>query len=96
MRRVATFVCLLLLVGSTVSAAHYWNEVRKARAETASLVKNAFEKFGRRVSLRDMSAARLNVLLKIEDPTFKTHRGVDLATPGAGMTTITQGLVKLL
>lgn len=96
MRRVATFVCLLLLVGSTVSAAHYWNEVRKARAETASLMKNAFEKYGRRVSLRDVSAAKLNVLLKIEDPKFSIHRGVDFATPGAGMTTITQGLVKLL
>ena len=36
------------------------------------------------------------MLLAIEDPEFFHHHGVDLATPGAGMTTITQGLVKLL
>jgi len=36
------------------------------------------------------------MLLAIEDPAFTRHHGVDLATPGAGMTTLTQGLVKLL
>jgi membrane peptidoglycan carboxypeptidase len=36
------------------------------------------------------------MLLAIEDPAFTRHRGVDLETPGAGMTTITQGLVKLI
>lgn len=34
-------------------------------------------------------------LLKIEDPTFYSHHGIDLTTPGAGWTTITQGLVKI-
>jgi membrane carboxypeptidase/penicillin-binding protein len=32
----------------------------------------------------------------VEDPAFYRHLGVDLESPGAGMTTITQGLVKLL
>lgn len=36
------------------------------------------------------------MLLGVEDPTFARHHGVDLETPGAGMTTLTQGLVKLL
>lgn len=36
------------------------------------------------------------ILLSVEDPEFFYHKGVDLATFGAGMTTISQGLVKLL
>lgn len=36
------------------------------------------------------------ILLRVEDPTFFSHHGVDLHTPGAGMTTLTQGLVKFL
>ena len=31
----------------------------------------------------------------VEDPGFYDHNGVDLSTPGAGMTTITQGLIKI-
>jgi membrane peptidoglycan carboxypeptidase len=44
----------------------------------------------------DLSPERKAMLLTIEDPTFLYHHGVDLVTPGAGMTTITQGLVKQL
>jgi membrane peptidoglycan carboxypeptidase len=36
-----------------------------------------------------------DILLQVEDPGFYEHNGVDVSTPGAGMTTITQGLVKL-
>jgi len=46
--------------------------------------------------LKDVPASKIDILLKIEDPKFRKHHGVDLATPGAGMTTITQGLTKLL
>jgi membrane peptidoglycan carboxypeptidase len=37
----------------------------------------------------------LEILLKVEDPRFFEHGGTDLSTPGAGITTITQALVKL-
>jgi monofunctional glycosyltransferase len=85
---------LLLLVGG--SAIHYWNEVRKARADTIVSVQQALQKYGRRVTIKDLPSQRIDMLLKIEDPAFRRHRGVDLTTPGAGMTTITQGLAKLL
>lgn len=41
-----------------------------------------------------MSPRQLEILLKVEDPNFYQHRGVDFTTPGAGWTTITQGLAK--
>jgi membrane peptidoglycan carboxypeptidase len=59
-------------------------------------VADAYLKWGSSIDVSVVGAERIGLLLAIEDPTFYTHRGVDLDTPGAGMTTLTQGLVKLL
>jgi membrane peptidoglycan carboxypeptidase len=45
---------------------------------------------------REVAPDRMAALLAVEDPAFHRHHGVDLMTPGAGLTTITQGLVKFL
>lgn len=41
-----------------------------------------------------LSPPRVRMLLKVEDPTFMANRGIDLSTPGAGMTTLSQSLGK--
>ncbi len=46
--------------------------------------------------IRALSAERVQEYLTVEDPTFWTNDGVDLDTPGAGQTTTTQGLGKLI
>ncbi len=43
-----------------------------------------------------LGAERLAIFLKVEDPGFQDHGGLDLQTPGAGLTTITQALAKRL
>jgi len=48
------------------------------------------------LSLEDFPDGYLDSLLKVEDPGFYSHHGIDLTTPGAGYTTITQALVKQL
>ena len=45
---------------------------------------------------RSIPRDRLHILLAVEDPGFFEHIGVDLRTPGAGLTTITQALAKTL
>ena len=90
---IALGTVFLFLAGSTL---YYWNEVREARSHTAELVRRMYDEFGRSVTISDLTPERLDMLLRIEDPTFRIHHGVDLKTPGAGMTTISQGLVKLL
>lgn len=45
--------------------------------------------------MEDLSAEQLDALLKIQDPGFYNHKGVDFSTPGTGVTTISQGLVKM-
>jgi membrane carboxypeptidase/penicillin-binding protein len=79
-----------------VATGYYANEVRIARVATPSLVSDAWKRFGVQLKLTDLSRDRQALLLAIEDPAFTRHHGVDLETPGAGMTTITQGLVKLI
>jgi membrane peptidoglycan carboxypeptidase len=83
-------VALALLAALGVGAA--W---RAATLEARRLLTVAQDHDRRGVSPRDLPGARLAALLAVEDPAFYEHRGVDLTTPGAGWTTLTQGLVKL-
>ena len=94
--RLLAMAALLLLVMLASAGLYYANEVRVARAVTPALVAQAWQRHGRRVALAELTPRHREILLAIEDPAFLRHRGVDLQTPGAGMTTITQGLVKLL
>ncbi|WGS84032.1 transglycosylase domain-containing protein [Methylomonas sp. UP202] len=81
---------------AAASIGYYVNEIRIARNESPKVLAQAWQTYGKRITLRDLSMERLQWLLAIEDPTFFVHHGVDLYTPGAGMTTISQSLVKLL
>lgn len=94
--RLLWLIGLLIALIMAASAGYYFNTVRMARNDTPRLVAQAWQRYGRLITLRDLTADRLRLLLAIEDPRFFDHHGVDLSTPGAGMTTISQGLVKLL
>ncbi|WGS87238.1 hypothetical protein [Methylomonas sp. UP202] len=93
-RRLTRVVAVLLLLSGTVLTGYYANEIRVARSETPKILALAWQTHGKRISLRDLPLQRLQWLLAIEDPAFYEHQGVDLYTPGAGMTTISQGLVS--
>ncbi len=86
----------VLVVAFVAVATYYVNEIRRARGQTPALIASAWSRYGHQVTLADLSVERRAMLLTIADPAFMRHHGVDLATPGAGMTTITQGLVKWL
>jgi len=44
----------------------------------------------------DLGEGRLDDLVKVQDPAFRDHGGIDMSTPGAGVTTVTQSLAKRL
>lgn len=75
---------------------YYAWEVGRARQFTEDTVLPAARAAHYPISVSDLTPHRLDILLKVEDPRFFQHRGVDLSTPGAGITTITQALVKQL
>ncbi len=82
---IAVAAALVALVGYEAYA------VARARAATpAALAKVA----ARPVRLKDLPPGRIAALLAVDDPGFWKHHGLDFKTPGQGMTTITQSLVK--
>lgn len=87
---------ILILVSLLFAAvlSYYTVEVLVARANTQRIVNDCLESEQVKITVKDLSDRQLDILLKIEDPNFYNHHGVDFTTPGAGWTTITQALAK--
>lgn len=64
-----------------------------SRAEEVLRVARDYERHG--LSQSRVPPDWLAALVAVEDPGFYSHGGIDLTTPGAGWTTLTQALVKL-
>ncbi len=74
---------------------YYFIIVMNARAKTPEIVNHALRPESVKLELDDLSTEQLNQLLKIQDPNFYHHHGFEISTPGTGITTLSQGLVKL-
>lgn len=92
MRRVIALTLVAILVMTCV---YYLVVVLKARRDTPGIVAAALGSKLMVLEVDDLTPRQLEILLKVQDPRFFDHKGVDLHTPGAGWTTITQGLVKI-
>ena len=86
-RVAAAISALLLLALVAFEAFAIW----RANQRTPQVLATATQG---ELSLDEIGDRRVEMLIRIEDPGFRTHRGVDFSTPGAGMTSITQSLVK--
>lgn len=80
----------------TLVIGYYSFEVIIARTHTIETVEYYYDTGQMKMTAGDLSPRQLEILLKVEDPSFYDHHGVDFKTPGAGWTTITQGLAKKL
>lgn len=67
--------------------------VWRAREKTPEILAAVAD---RPVTLDMLTPERRHLLLSVEDPSFYRNQGVDFSTPGQGMTTLTQALVKRL
>lgn len=103
MARTFVSVIVALLVGALLYSVAV---IYQARAYTVEVILvdyqhgkwRIFESEERTLTLsdRDLSQSQIEWLLKIQDPEFYRHKGIDLSTPGAGLTTISQSIVKKL
>ncbi len=50
----------------------------------------------RLLDLRSLPDRTVDILLRVEDPSFREHRGIDPFEPGQGLVTITRALVQML
>ena len=91
LRRAAKWALWLLLALLVLLICFESYAVYRAHRRTAEVIERVRD---RPIRLQDVPLHRLVWLLRVDDPGFFHHRGVDFSTPGAGMTTITQALVK--
>ncbi len=89
---------ILLIGGSLIAGCLLYSVavIAEGYVEAQGIVDNHLSYFTDKLTPAALSSEQLHILLSVEDPTFFTHHGLDLRTPGAGMTTLTQGLVKFL
>jgi membrane carboxypeptidase/penicillin-binding protein len=86
------FIFIFILLSLSI---YLISDIFIARKNTPILIKQVSEQDSMNLKLSDFSEHQLQVLLNVEDPNFYQHKGVDIKTPGAGWTTITQALVKI-
>ncbi len=87
-------------------AAYYGYALQEAQKYTREIISSDIAKFQWRqpkgtiskyeISGNDLSKRQVDILIKVQDPGFYSHNGIDLSTPGAGLTTITQAITKKL
>ncbi|WP_020558914.1 transglycosylase domain-containing protein [Thiofilum flexile] len=93
-KRLLILFVIIPLLSLAAMAAWYGYTIHQARQQTPALIQQALAQQTHPLQAQDLNPQQLAMLLAVEDPLFMQHKGVDFQTPGAGMTTITQGLVK--
>ena len=91
LKRIFIFIGLILI---TV-VLYYGLVILNARANTPTIVKDALNSARMKLELDDLTIEQQQALLKVQDQNFYNHKGFDISTPGTGVTTISQGLVKM-
>ena len=96
MKRIARYSALALLLAIAIAAAYYAHAVVVAWRATPAILAEVTSSGAIELDLEDFPPGWLDALLAVEDPGFYRHHGIDLWSPGAGITTLTQGMVKYL
>jgi membrane carboxypeptidase/penicillin-binding protein len=94
--KIVKYAVIAAIIASLVVAIYYSWVLYSARRYTIETILPHEKTTRYPIDLSSLSSRQLEILLKVEDPRFFEHKGVDFSTPGAGITTITQGLVKHL
>jgi len=91
MGRALKFIGLTLAILLVALIAYESFAVWRAKQRTPAVL---IEASRGELELADIPQRRIAMIIKVEDPGFYQHHGIDYSTPGASMTSITQSLVK--
>ena len=88
---------ITLFIGVTLAVilVYYTVLVFRARTKTPAIVQAALASGRMKLELSDLTNEQQQALIKIQDQNFYNHSGFYITTPGTGVTTISQGLVKM-
>jgi len=90
-KRILSVIGLFIIV----LLVYYTAVILNARTNTPAIVQDALNSERMKLELNDLTNEQLQALLKVQDQNFYNHKGFDFFTPGTGITTISQGLVKM-
>ena len=96
MKRVFKYLILLIALLLAALAVYGGKGFLDARLASEDLRKRANALIAEGRAGADLGAERLQWLLRVQDPAFLVHGGVDFSTAGAGATTISQSVSKRL
>ena len=71
-------------------------DIQVQRHRITHLVPRLLQSQDIQMTVYDLSVEQLEILIRIEDPTFFTNHGLDHHTPGAGLTSMTESVGKKL
>lgn len=89
-----TLILLLIFLGAL--SVYEYIKVSGARDRTQALFAPYRSAEFSGLKWGELTAWQQLALLKVEDPNFFNHKGIDFETKGAGITSITQAIVKRL
>ena len=89
--RIGALVFVVVLLIAVVPIYRGWQEGKAAAPDLADRADRIIAE-GRGPDA--LGQSRFDLILMVQDPSFRTHSGVDVTTPGAGITTVTQSLAK--
>ena len=92
LKRAFLLLVLLLVCVAGYESVALWQAQQKTEALFRPFAESGFNG----LKWSDLNDWQKSTLLKVEDPAFFTHNGVDFSSKGAGITTITQAVVKRL
>jgi len=95
-RSFAKIAALFLLLAALALFLYGFKGYYDAGRDSPALVARADRLIAANRGAAGLGPGRLERLLLVEDPGFWTHNGVDLTTPGSGLTTLTESLAKRL
>jgi len=106
MKKIFKYTGIFLLIIFLGVFVYYGISIQEARKYTREIISldvakaqwrhpnGTIKKF--EIFSHDLSKRQTEILIKVQDPGFYDHNGIDLSTPGAGLTTITQAITKKL
>lgn len=92
LKKFITYLFWILILSALI---YYAATVFITSLKTPKLIEKALRSPQISIRLPDLSEQQKSALLAVCDPSFYSHKGIDLITPGAGDTTITQSLVRV-
>lgn len=87
-------VSLLLAFVLLAVLAYYSIEIAIAHKATPSIKNDFINDSKIDITFDDLSDRQQKIFIRVQDPNFWNHKGVEFSTPGSGWTTITQSIAK--